>query len=166
MARPSGSRTVGHPTTDTGRSRSWTMRVTRASCWASFSPKYAVHGPARLKSFVTTVKTPPKCPGRDAPSSRVPRGPASTVTPGRPPGCDGDLRRDHRHVDIDPVELGGGRFQGFEVPLDRAHLPPHRRSGQRFSGPLDKRVLQNGPGQRREPGDGLCQPGSAEELLG
>ena len=32
-ARPSGSRTVGTPTTSTGRSRSRTMRRTRTSCW-------------------------------------------------------------------------------------------------------------------------------------
>ncbi len=38
-ASPSGSRTVGQPTTSTGIDRSATMRRTTANCWKSFSPK-------------------------------------------------------------------------------------------------------------------------------
>ena len=40
-ARPSGSRTIGQPTTSTGRSRSAAMRAITASCCASLRPKYA-----------------------------------------------------------------------------------------------------------------------------
>ena len=43
-----------------------------ASCWKSFSPKYARQGPATLNSLVTTVVTPSKCVGRDAPSMAAP----------------------------------------------------------------------------------------------
>ena len=68
IARPSGSRTVGQPTTSTGNDRSAAMRRITASCCQSFSPKYAWHGPAMLKSLATTVATPAKCVGRDAPS--------------------------------------------------------------------------------------------------
>ena len=45
IASPSGSRTSGHPTTVTGRSRSRAIRRTTASCWKSLRPKYAWHGP-------------------------------------------------------------------------------------------------------------------------
>ena len=38
---PSGSRTIGQPTTSTGRSRSAAIRRTTASCCASLRPKYA-----------------------------------------------------------------------------------------------------------------------------
>ena len=38
---------------------------TMASCWKSFSPKKARHGPASESSLVTTVATPAKWPGRD-----------------------------------------------------------------------------------------------------
>ena len=67
-ARPSGSRTIGQPTTSTGRLRSSAMRVTTASCCASLRPKNAAHGPTIANSFATTVVTPSKCvgPGRAA----------------------------------------------------------------------------------------------------
>src|SRR5205823_2429723 len=68
IASPSGSRTVGQPTTETGNDRSAAMRRITASCCQSFSPKYASHGPAMLNSLATTVATPAKCVGRDAPS--------------------------------------------------------------------------------------------------
>src|SRR3954447_10391805 len=67
IASPSGSRTSGQPTTSTGRSRSATMRVITASCWASLRPKNARHGPAIANSLATTVVTPSKCVGRAAP---------------------------------------------------------------------------------------------------
>lgn len=44
------------------------MRRTMASCWKSFSPNSAKCGNVAVNSFVTTVATPSKCPGRDAPS--------------------------------------------------------------------------------------------------
>ena len=46
------------------------IRRTRKSCCASFSPKYARHGPATSNSRCTTVSTPAKCPGRARPSER------------------------------------------------------------------------------------------------
>ena len=39
------------------------MRRTTASCWKSFSPKYALHGPTMANSLATTVATPSKCVG-------------------------------------------------------------------------------------------------------
>ena len=45
------------------RSRA-TMRRMIASCCASFSPKYAPSGWTICSSFITTVATPRKCPGR------------------------------------------------------------------------------------------------------
>src|SRR3954451_13620664 len=68
-ARPSGSRTVSTASTRTPSSRSRTSRRMTASCWASFSPKYATSGRMMVKSLVTTVATPSKWPGRCAPSS-------------------------------------------------------------------------------------------------
>src|SRR5256885_1948697 len=44
------------------------MRLIRASCWASFSPKTAMSGRTRVNSFSTMVSTPSKWPGRLAPS--------------------------------------------------------------------------------------------------
>ena len=38
-ASPSGSRTMGQPTTSTGSERSSARRRTTASCWKSFNPK-------------------------------------------------------------------------------------------------------------------------------
>ena len=43
-ARPSGSRTVGRTSILDGMSRSRTIRLTTATCWASFWPKYAASG--------------------------------------------------------------------------------------------------------------------------
>jgi len=83
-ARPSDSRTVGHPTISTSRSRSATRRRTRASCWKSFSPKNARHRPLSDSSLVTTVATPVKWPGREAPSRRSARGSGSTLVSGSP----------------------------------------------------------------------------------
>ena len=71
IARPSGSRTIGQPTTSTGRLRSSAMRVITASCCASLRPKNAAHGPTIANSFVTTVVTPSKCVGRAAPHRSV-----------------------------------------------------------------------------------------------
>src|SRR6266545_4436262 len=85
-ARPSGSRTMGHPTTSTWNDRSRAIRWIRASCCASFSPRYAAAGPTAWNSLATTVATPRKWPGRMAPSSRPARGPGSTVTSGSPSG--------------------------------------------------------------------------------
>ena len=39
-----------------------------ASCWKSFSPNTAHCGRTAANSFVTTVVTPSKWPGREAPS--------------------------------------------------------------------------------------------------
>ena len=39
------------------------------SCCQSFSPNTATAGRTRAKSWVTTVATPRKCPGRRAPQS-------------------------------------------------------------------------------------------------
>ena len=60
---------MGQPTTVTFMFKSATMRLMMASCWASFCPKKARCGCTMLKSFVTTVHTPRKCPGREAPHS-------------------------------------------------------------------------------------------------
>ena len=46
------------------------MRDTTASCWKSFSPKYARDGPTTLNNLATTVHTPEKWVGRLAPSKR------------------------------------------------------------------------------------------------
>ena len=55
------------------------MPPTTASCWKSFSPKSARHGPAMAKSLATTVATPAKCVGREAPSMDWLRPPTATV---------------------------------------------------------------------------------------
>ena len=47
------------------------MRRSTATCAASFWPKNALSGATMWKSFATTVATPRKCPGRDAPSRRL-----------------------------------------------------------------------------------------------
>ena len=50
-------------------SRSRTIRLTTATCCASFWPKYATSGATMLSSLLTTVQTPAKCAGpRSAPS--------------------------------------------------------------------------------------------------
>ena len=68
-ASPSGSRTVGRTSIRDGMSRSETIRVTTATCWASFWPKKATSGCTMFSSLATTVQTPAKCPGpRSAPS--------------------------------------------------------------------------------------------------
>ena len=79
MASPSGSLAMGTDRICTGRHRSVIIRRTRASCWASFSPNTAASGRVSWSSLSTTVSTPVKNPGRDAPSSRCPAGPGSTV---------------------------------------------------------------------------------------
>ncbi len=68
-ARPSASRTVDTPTISMPKSRSAAIRRTTASCCQSFSPKTARCGRTAWKSFVTTVVTPRKCPGRVFPQS-------------------------------------------------------------------------------------------------
>src|SRR3569623_2034024 len=45
------------------------IRRITASCCQSFSPNTARSGRTWLNSLATTVATPSKCPGRDAPSS-------------------------------------------------------------------------------------------------
>ena len=57
-----------------------------ASCWKSFSPKKARQLPASEMSLVTTVATPAKCPGRDAPSRHSANRPGSTLVEGTPSG--------------------------------------------------------------------------------
>src|SRR5208282_4544625 len=51
-----------------GKFKSATMRLMMAACCQSFAPKTATSGSTRLKSLATTVVTPRKCVGRDAPS--------------------------------------------------------------------------------------------------
>src|SRR5262249_4217358 len=68
-ARPSASRTVGTPTMSIPKSRSAVIRRITASCCQSFSPNSAQCGRTAWKSFVTTVVTPRKCPGRARPHS-------------------------------------------------------------------------------------------------
>jgi hypothetical protein len=46
------------------------MRRMMASCWKSFSPNSAQWGRTAANSLVTTVVTPSKWPGLDAPSIR------------------------------------------------------------------------------------------------
>ena len=43
------------------------MRSMIRSCWPSFSPNTAMSAWTMLNSLATTVQTPRKCPGRDAP---------------------------------------------------------------------------------------------------
>ena len=83
-ARPSDSRTVGTPVIVTGTFRSATIRRTIASCCASFSPKYATSGCTISSSFNTTVATPSKWPGRNAPHRCPAMRPTRTVQSG---GC-------------------------------------------------------------------------------
>jgi len=59
-ASPSGSRTIGQPTTSTGMSRSLAILERILHCWKSLRPKTAVQGPVRLNSLATTVVTPAK----------------------------------------------------------------------------------------------------------
>ena len=54
------------------------MRLMTSACCASFWPKTATSGRTQLKSLDTTVQTPRKCPGRDAPQRR--RESASSTT--------------------------------------------------------------------------------------
>ena len=82
IASPSASRTSGQPTIRVGRFRSAAIRRTTASCWASFSPKYAASGPTMFSSLATTVQTPSKCPGRWAPHSPSVRPATWTVVRG------------------------------------------------------------------------------------
>ena len=84
-ARPSASRTVGTPITRTGRCRSAAMRVTTCNCCQSFSPKKPNSAPTWPNSLATTVATPRKCPGRDAPSQPS-AGPAATIVVAPSPG--------------------------------------------------------------------------------
>ncbi len=70
---------MGQPTTSTGKDRSAASRRTTRSCWKSFSPKYARHGPAIENSLATTVATPSKNVGRDLPSSGPAMPPTLTV---------------------------------------------------------------------------------------
>ena len=95
IASPSGSRTIGQPTTSTGRLRSSTRRVITASCWASLRPKNAEHGPTTAKSFVTTVATPSKWVGRAAPHRSAVRPATCTVVSGGRGVHLGDARREH-----------------------------------------------------------------------
>ena len=61
-------------------SRSRTIRLTTATCCASFWPKYATSGATMFSSLQTTVQTPAKCPGpRSAPSSTSESPPTLTV---------------------------------------------------------------------------------------
>ena len=55
---------------ESGKSRSRTIARMSVACWMSFWPKIATSGWTMLKSFATTVSTPVKWPGRDAPSHR------------------------------------------------------------------------------------------------
>ena len=55
------------------------MRRMTASCCQSFSPKTATSGRTQWKSFVTTVVTPRKCPGRPRPQSGAVRSATSTA---------------------------------------------------------------------------------------
>jgi hypothetical protein len=66
-----------------GKRRSRTIRRMMRSCWASFSPKTATWGRTRLNSLATTVQTPSKWPGREAPQSVRERA-VSTTTRWRP----------------------------------------------------------------------------------
>ena len=70
-ARPSASRTVGTPTISMPKSRSAVMRRITASCCQSFSPNTATCGRTAWNSFVTTVVTPRKCPGRVRAAERL-----------------------------------------------------------------------------------------------
>ena len=54
------------------------MRRMMASCWKSFSPNTATCGRTAWNSFVTTVVTPRKWPGRPAPQSGSASAPGST----------------------------------------------------------------------------------------
>ena len=54
------------------------MRRMTVSCWKSFSPNTATSGRQAPKSFVTTVVTPRKWPGRIAPSMTSASAPGST----------------------------------------------------------------------------------------
>ena len=62
-----------------------TMPRTIFSCWRSFLPKTATSGCTRLKSLSTTVHTPSKNPGRNAPSSSSR---AAAAARGRPAASD------------------------------------------------------------------------------
>ena len=68
IARPSGSRRVGATMIFTGKFKSAAMRRMMAACCQSFAPNTATSGSTRLNSLATTVVTPRKCAGRDAPS--------------------------------------------------------------------------------------------------
>ena len=54
------------------------MRRTITSCWKSLRPNTATCGTVAASSFVTTVVTPRKCPGRIGPSRRSANAPGST----------------------------------------------------------------------------------------
>ena len=76
-----------HRPMSTGKSRSRTIRRISSSCCASFWPKYAHRRPTRCSSLPTTVSTPSKWPGRDAPSEDlVPSGAGRRRDRGRPSG--------------------------------------------------------------------------------
>ena len=68
------------------RRRSATMRRRTATWAASFWPKKARSGSAAMSSLATTVATPRKWPGRDAPSRRLLRPGTSTNVESAPLG--------------------------------------------------------------------------------
>ena len=71
MAKPSRSRTVGVTTMLTGKIKSSVICRMTAACCQSFAPNTATFGCTKLNSLATTVVTPRKCVGRDAPSIRL-----------------------------------------------------------------------------------------------
>ena len=85
-ARPSGSRTVGITSILLGMSRSRTIRLTTATCCASFWPKYATSGETMFSSLQTTVQTPAKCPGPRSAPSRTSASPATETVVAKPSG--------------------------------------------------------------------------------
>ena len=91
------------------RSRSRAMRRITASCCQSFSPNSARSGRTWLNSLHTTVATPSKWPGREAPHSPS-LTPAHRDVGGKAVGI--DLRRRRRPQQVDPF--------GFEQRANRA----------------------------------------------
>ena len=115
---------MGQTTISVARRRSATMRRRTATCAASFWPKKARSGSAAMSSLATTVATPRKWPGRDAPSRRSLRPATSTKVVG-PVGIElfDRGRKDHvrafgfgqRAVGLEGARIAGEILVGAEL---------------------------------------------------
>ena len=100
------------------------MRRSTATCAASFWPKKARSGSAAMSSLATTVATPRKWPGRDAPSRRLLK-PSTSTNVAAPVGIQlfdrgseddvGAFGFGERAVGVEGARIAGEVFVGAEL---------------------------------------------------